>query len=186
VTNNGFGRVSSDGIAVLSQGPLGTITSPAQSTTIVANTVTGNARHGIFVSALSNDNTVSRNLVNNNGVDGIRLNGPFTVCPVGQFNPDAPGRCNVPREDRAGAENNLLDRNRGTGNAEHDGHDNNLTPPCDNNRWSRNLFNTVNQPCVAAGGGTGTTPPAPAAAQASSSAVADEPEEAMTGHPLRT
>ncbi|PZS16726.1 MAG: hypothetical protein DLM54_10775 [Acidimicrobiales bacterium] len=65
---------------------------------------------------------------------------------------------NVRVQTGPGAENNTLDRNRGVGNAEHDGHDNNLAPPCDNNRWSGNLFGTVNQACVAAGG-TGTVKP---------------------------
>ncbi|HEV2810689.1 MAG TPA: right-handed parallel beta-helix repeat-containing protein [Acidimicrobiales bacterium] len=155
VHRNGFGSALQDGISILSQGPLGTVTCPAQQTTIVANTVTESARHGIFVSALSNNNTVSRNLVNNNGADGILVRGPFTVCPFGQ---SVQGVCQVPRESRPGSLSNTLIGNRGTGNAEHDGHDAN--PNCDANRWQENLFATVNQPCVAANGGTGTvTPP---------------------------
>lgn len=62
-----------------------------------------------------------------------------------------------------GAEDNVLHDNRGTGNGEHDGHDNN--PDCDNNDWARNLFTTVNQPCVAANGGSGSVPAAAFAAQ---------------------
>ena len=54
-----------------------------------------------------------------------------------------------------GAENNTLIQNKGRGNAEHDGHDEN--PNCDNNRWQGNEFVTVNQPCVASGG-TGSVP----------------------------
>lgn len=190
VTNNGFTNriggnglpIIQDGIAVLRQGPFGTIVGPAQDTTIVGNIVQGNARHGILMPALTSENTISRNLVEDNGGDGILVQGPFTICPPGQFNPDAPDRCNVPREPRPGSTNNILFNNRGSGNGEHDGHDDN--PNCDMNRWRGNLFETVNQPCVATGG-TGSVPPAAAAAVASADDDGSTDRE-MTGHPRRT
>ena len=58
-----------------------------------------------------------------------------------------------------GAENTTVIGNRGSRNAEHDGHDDN--PNCDNNRWANNVFRTVNQACVAANGGSGTVTPTP-------------------------
>jgi len=61
---------------------------------------------------------------------------------------------NVPSQIGTGAVNNTLNANRGTANADHDGHDAN--PNCDNNIWTANIFGTVNQPCVKNGGGTGT------------------------------
>jgi hypothetical protein len=57
-----------------------------------------------------------------------------------------------------GAENNTLLGNIGRANAEFDGNDQTLTPPCDQNRWAGNVFATVNQACVARGG-TGTVTP---------------------------
>ncbi|MDP8929368.1 MAG: right-handed parallel beta-helix repeat-containing protein [Actinomycetota bacterium] len=51
---------------------------------------------------------------------------------------------------------NTLIGNRGSGNAEVDGYDGNLEPPCDNNKWRASRFVTVNQPCVVGPGGSGT------------------------------
>ncbi|MDQ3570186.1 MAG: right-handed parallel beta-helix repeat-containing protein [Actinomycetota bacterium] len=51
--------------------------------------------------------------------------------------------------------NNILIGNRGSGNAEVDGYDGNLEPPCDNNKWRASRFVTVNQPCVVGPGGSG-------------------------------
>ncbi len=59
---------------------------------------------------------------------------------------------NVQTQVTAGATNNTLVMNTGQGNAEFDGFDATLEPPCDNNKWDRNGFGTVNQPCVAAAG----------------------------------
>ena len=50
---------------------------------------------------------------------------------------------------------NTLFANRGHGNAEFDGYDGNLEPPCDNNKWRASRFGTVNQPCVVGPGGSG-------------------------------
>lgn len=153
VSRNGFSD-NQDGIGILQQGPLGTVTCSAYRNTIVGNVSTGNSRYGIFVAALSHDNTINGNVVRSNGTDGIHLNGPFTVCPPGQTGPPPARACLVPRVSRPGAENNTLQANQGSGNARIDGFDAN--PNCDNNHWVANRFGTVNQACVAAGGGTGT------------------------------
>jgi len=175
---NGFADVANrefqDGIAVLSQGPLGTVTCSSYGNTIIGNSSTGNARDGIFVAATGDNskpsnNTIKYNRVDNNGRDGIHLNGPFTVCPLGAPRNPTTGACLVPREDRNGANNNTLVSNNGNGNGNnllpggigHDGFDGNKN--CDNNSWLANLFGTVNQACVAANGGTGKVvgPPIP-------------------------
>ncbi len=168
---NGFAdvveREFQDGIAILSQGPLGTVTCSSYGNSIIGNSSTGNARDGILVPATGDNshpsaNTVKYNRVDNNGRDGIHLNGPFKVCPLGApRNPDTRA-CLVPLEDRNGANNNTLVSNNGRGNGNnllppalgHDGFDGNKN--CDNNSWMANLFGTVNQACVAANGGTGT------------------------------
>ncbi|HEX3393971.1 MAG TPA: right-handed parallel beta-helix repeat-containing protein [Acidimicrobiales bacterium] len=64
---------------------------------------------------------------------------------------------NAPVQFYAGAVNNTLKNNTGVNNAERDGRDDN--PHCDNNHWVANMFGTVNQPCVKAGGGTGQVEP---------------------------
>jgi len=159
VRSNGFPD-GADGIGILAQGPLGTVTCGSNNNSIIGNTSAGNAGSGIFVSrtgdnAITSSNVVNNNITNSNGVDGIRLQGPNTVCPLGQGGPN--GTCNVPRQPRNGANNNTISSNRGTGNSEHDGHDGN--PGCDANVWSKNIFGTVNQACVAANGGSGVVKP---------------------------
>ena len=159
VSNNGFAGVTEllDGIGILRQGPLGSVTCASFRNTIVGNSSTGNARDGIYVTAMSHDNTINQNAVRSNGRDGIHLDGPFTVCPPGQSGPPPTFTCKVPRVARPGAENNTLKGNAGFGNAAHDGFDANLN--CDNNHWVGNAFGTVNPLCVANGGsGTLKTP----------------------------
>ncbi len=70
-----------------------------------------------------------------------------------------------------GAENNVLIENRGSGNGEHDGHDDN--PNCDRNNWTGNVFDTVNQACVAANGGSGVVTATRVAAGGRDEGVAD-------------
>jgi len=165
VRGNGFAGPDEllDGIGILSQGPLGTITCGASGNFIIANTSIGNAASGIFVTATGDNatpsnNTVSQNTVNGNGRDGIRLAGPFQVCPFGQRDP-VTRACRVPLEDRNGSNQNTLVSNKGMNNARVDGNDAN--PSCDQNRWRQNIFGTVNKPCVAANGGTGAVTPIP-------------------------
>ncbi len=160
VRSNGFAD-NTDGISILSQGPLGTITCGSNNNSIIGNTSTGNARYGIYVTrtgdnAITSSNVVNNNVTNSNGVDGIRLQGPNTVCTGGNSGPPN-FTCNIPRQPRNGANNNTISSNRGTGNPEHDGHDGNLN--CDANVWSKNIFGTVNQACVAANGGSGVVKP---------------------------
>lgn len=171
VRRNGFGTVAfpehQDGISILSQGPLGTVTCGSNNNRIIGNVSIANARDGIYVTRTGNNaipsaNEVSQNTVNSNGRDGIHLQEPNTVCPFGQFNATAPGTCNVPREPRNGANENKLISNKGMGNGNnvlapavgHDGFDGN--PACDKNFWQQNIFGTVNQACVADHFGTGT------------------------------
>lgn len=118
-----------DGIGIPQLGPP-RIACSGFDNTISENVSTGNLRDGISLGPTATGNTITRNVVNDNARDGIRLAGP----PV-------PGI--------SGAINNTLTDNRGRGNREHDGHDAN--PDCDNNRWLRNRFATVNQSCVGAG-----------------------------------
>ncbi len=157
-----------DGIAILRQGPFGRITCASHDTTIIGNSSTNNARYGIYVpptgdQLLPAHNTVNANLVNSNGLAGIRVDGPFLVCPFFNTSNTPPTFCNVIRELRPGSINNTFVGNQGSGNNTHivgsnvggrDGWDANVN--CDNNHWMANIFGTVNQACVAANGGTGT------------------------------
>jgi len=80
ITNNTVtataGAGESDGIKVLEQGPFGTVVCAAANTTITGNNSSNNERNGIEIPATSVNNTVNKNTVNFNGVDGIHLGGP--------------------------------------------------------------------------------------------------------------
>ncbi len=65
---------------------------------------------------------------------------------------------NVQIQIAPGAHDNLLTKNSGRDNVKVDGFDGNTAPPCDNNKWDRNAFLTVNQSCVQAGAGVVRTP----------------------------
>lgn len=136
VTGNGFAGPTEfgDGIAILSQGPVGTVC-VSHTNAILSNTSDGNAQDGIFLGGrASSNNTVNSNAVNGNGRHGINVTGP-TATALGSIN-------------------NSLVGNSGSGNgtnaaiagAKFDGFDGN--PSCDNNGWHGNSFATVNQPCV--------------------------------------
>jgi len=113
---------TSSGIAILNTPGL-----RAFGNTISSNVANNNpGGDGISIPTGSHDNLVQGNRTDGNGKDGIFVAGPSPI-----------------------AGNNKLSGNRGTLNVEHDGHDNTITPPCDSNTWSANLFGTVNQPCVA-------------------------------------
>jgi len=165
VLRNGFADTT-DGIAILQQGPAGVVC-PSFGNTINGNTSSGNARDGIFVAGRnSRDNKIVGNTVRNNGNDGIELRGPSR---------DGSGTL-IP-----GSVNNLVANNVGTGNGVFDGADLNFNPPCDNNKWTANLFGTVNQPCVAARGGTGALPPPGPIASVTTSGTAASPTITVTG-----
>lgn len=136
VTGNGFAGPAEfgDGIAILSQGPVGTVC-VSHTNAILSNTSNGNAQDGVFLGGrASSNNTVNSNVVNGNGRHGINVTGP-TATALGSIN-------------------NTLVANSGSGNgtnaaiagAKYDGFDGN--PACDNNGWRGNTFATVNQPCV--------------------------------------
>ena len=151
VTRNGFQGAppasppgQGRGIAQLQQGPANVVC-VAHSNSILQNVVTGNAGHGIWQGGrASHSNRINGNIVRNNGVDGIRVEGPTANVPP-------PGCGDPARIPCPGAINNELIGNIGFGNDEHDGHDAN--PGCDNNRWRRNTFQTVFQGCERHGGG---------------------------------
>lgn len=138
-----------DGISLMAQGPIGSVTCGSDENTVMNNRVNDNSRHGISVMSHNTNNTVRRNQANNNGQDGITV--------AGGGNP---------------ATDNLLRENRASGNGRFDGSD--FNPNCDNNRWIANQFQVVNQPCVDP---DATVPPVAAGADASASAsvaAADE------------
>jgi hypothetical protein len=149
VRNNGFLGGGLDGIGILRQGPFGNVVCASHGNSIIGNTSSNNAGSGVYVPptgdpAIDAGNTVNQNIVNNNGRDGIHVDGPFTA---GGNPPNA----------RPGSTNNVLISNRGKGNAGVDGFDGN--PRCDSNEWRQNIFGTVNQACVKAHNGTGTIVP---------------------------
>ncbi|MEN3314015.1 MAG: hypothetical protein V7605_249 [Acidimicrobiaceae bacterium] len=81
ITNNTVtgtaGGGDANGIEIVASGPLGTVTCAASNTTITGNNSSSNERSGIDIPATSADNTVNNNVVNSNGGDGIRLEGPL-------------------------------------------------------------------------------------------------------------
>jgi len=112
-----------DGIVSLSSGPIGTVTMPSHSNTIVGNKSYDNFRHGVALHTATHDNTVDRNVATGNGGNGIHV--------------------------ARGAVDNSLMANHGRGNAGFDGFDGN--EDCDDNLWRGNNLRTFNQPCVVPG-----------------------------------
>ncbi|HEX2041489.1 MAG TPA: NosD domain-containing protein [Acidimicrobiales bacterium] len=147
VVGNGFraqlggAPTRGDGISIPSQGP-DVVVCTAHSNSVLQNTVTGNARHGIALGHRGPLNTtINGNIVRNNGAagpgDGINIGGPSTAPP--------PGCGEVFTHPCPGGLNNTLRGNIGSRNSEHDGHDGN--PGCDNNLWRNNSFGTVFRGC---------------------------------------
>lgn len=143
VTRNGFQGLppasppnQGFGIAQVVQGPADVVC-VAHSNSILQNTVVGNAGHGIFQGGRgSSNNRINGNIVRNNGLDGIRVDGPGGPT----------SRCGeVLVQPCPGAVNNELRGNIGFGNAEHDADDRN--PNCDNNAWRNNSFGSVFRGC---------------------------------------
>ncbi|MCA1683776.1 MAG: right-handed parallel beta-helix repeat-containing protein, partial [Actinobacteria bacterium] len=111
VRSNGYPD-GADGIGILSQGPLGTITCGSNGNSIIGNTSAGNAGSGIYVTRtgdnlITSSNVINNNITNSNHVDGIRLQGPNTVCIGGNSGPPN-FTCNNPRQPRNGANNNTI------------------------------------------------------------------------------
>lgn len=118
-----------DGIAVLSQGPAGTVCI-ASHTTIQNNVSNNNARAGIWMGGRgSNSNVIAGNTTDNNGAYGIYLSGP------------SGGTHPLP-----GSTNNVIHSNTAVGNPTDDAFDGN--PGCDANHWFGDFFTIVNQPCI--------------------------------------
>jgi hypothetical protein len=128
--SDGLDRIA-DGIATLQQGPA-TVVCVAFGNTIKNNVSSDNDRHGIFMGGRgSHDNRVINNRTDDNGGNGLHVEGP-TIRDGVQVRP--------------GAIDNKLLANKGSGNAGFDGFDGN--EDCDNNLWRGSKFGDVNEPCV--------------------------------------
>ncbi len=141
-----------DGISVLRQGP-NSVVGVSQGNTITRNTVVRSFRHGIFLGPPTQPgpiagNTVTRNVVRDSLVDGI-------VLPCARPGPPGspPPACVI---------NSTIVGNTARGSGGYDGRDNNTSPPCDNNTWSMNAFQFVNQACVDPDATVKPPPPLPA------------------------
>lgn len=115
---------------------------------VSGNDVRGNGLHdkthrkgsGIILFNRADRNIVEGNVVIGNAANGIVLRGPIEL----------------PMRTIAGAESNTIRDNTTRGNAVFedpqtdffDLRDDNFDPPCDNNVWDGNTFNTFNQRCV--------------------------------------
>lgn len=134
---------------------------PTSNNVVQGNVVADNGLDGIQISRFSTDNTVVRNAVLRNGFgqvpgirdgDGVAIFGSGTLVQTNSSTGNAANGIYV----RSGASTNRILRNATAGNGSgrnsaaiaFDLHDGNLTPPCDANVWSRNVFVTFNQVCV--------------------------------------
>lgn len=125
VESNGFAD-NTDGIAVLSQGPAGTVCIPGDNT-ILNNLSSFNSHDGIFIGGRgSSGNVIRNNVTDDNGHDGIQLTGPASGLP--------------------GTINTLVAHNVASGNGNFDGEDGNGN--CTTNTWTHNMFMTVNPSCI--------------------------------------
>lgn len=152
------GRPHQD-IGIRLEGP-GAVGNKVDANVVERNGLAGIAVHSTVNRApTNNNNTISDNAVNANGVGGggsgiIMLpNGPLdsVARPFANTVKGNTVRLNATDGIQVGngSTDNALVSNQGSGNLRYDGSDFNLEPPCDNNSWVRNSFLTVNQPCVA-------------------------------------
>ncbi len=139
VLGNMVTRSSGDGINLrASSNPLpgtGRILPPVTNALVSGNVVTGNGTNAASIGppvagiALRDNPTTGlgadRNQIFSNRVENNADHGIFVA-----------------------SRNNSIMGNQARGNAVHDLHDANLSPPCDNNTWRSNSFVTFNQPCV--------------------------------------
>ncbi|HWG74868.1 MAG TPA: right-handed parallel beta-helix repeat-containing protein [Acidimicrobiales bacterium] len=167
ITGNTTDNNTGDGISLFGGGctnnpsPTSPITCAATNNVISHNTSLHNGYlsvqqgnspgNGITLGSGANNNTVDHNTVDNNAGDGIQLQ----IGDIYGGPPDYPVIGTIPG---SGASNNVLVHNVGLGNKVFDGED--QTPGCDNNIWSHNVLQTVNQPCVLGSGPrAGSVPP---------------------------
>lgn len=154
----------------------------ANNNKVSANTVTGSGADGIVVLPTCDDpakgcvgskpnegNEISDNLSHGNGTSGagsgVRLfcvASPVAAAKTTVTNNQANGNrthgiaVDAVGNAQPGPTENKLSSNHARDNAEFDGFDGNLTPPCGTNTWEANDFGRVNQPCIG-----GTPPKAP-------------------------
>jgi parallel beta-helix repeat protein len=132
------------------------------------NTVVGNGLEGIQIARFTHDNTVINNNVVGNGTrrtaqregDGIAVFGNANHFEGNQVFNNAGHGIGIVRTETAATRqgiNNRVLRNNTRGNGfgtiggpNFDLFDGWLSPPCDNNLWRGNTFQTFNQPCVTA------------------------------------
>lgn len=119
-------------------------------TLIEYNVSSGNYGGGIFLDSKGtlHSTIVRYNVVNQNGLDGLYVNGPGSTAGLPNELVNNVGRGNGDRAEEVNAGPDFRANYFGT-----DGSDSSVN--CLRNNWSRNSFGTVNQACVAAGG-TGT------------------------------
>jgi parallel beta-helix repeat protein len=156
VNANGFGRTAG-GIALFGMGL--SIAKQPTKVTVINNRVTGNAGDGIRLQSNGGacvggapatqcapfNNKVSNNTISQNQANGILLQvgSHDNVVAQNTLTYNSVDGLNV----ATGAVDNTLRGNTGNHNVVYDGFDGN--PSCDANAWHANVFNTVNQPCVA-------------------------------------
>jgi parallel beta-helix repeat protein len=131
------------------------------------NVVRGNGLDGIRLASAAQDNSIRFNVVEGNGLhskqhrkgDGISLAGSLIQRTTIEGNTARGNAANgvflLGPSALTGATNNVILRNTAVGNnalpegtPDFDLRDDNLSPPCDANTWSQNLFQTRNQPCI--------------------------------------
>ena len=143
-------------------------------TTVENNVVEGSGLDGIAIFSRSTDNVVRGNIVRDNGAhDKLHRFGSGIIAFAGsarnliEDNTSTGNAANGivlrgPAGDVPGSMDNEVLNNTALNNAvmQHedpgapffDLHDANFEPPCDNNTWLGNVFETFNQECVTAGG----------------------------------
>lgn len=141
---------------------------PANTTTnnlISSNSVSGNGLDGIQVANFTNGNTVRINSVSNNGFgqpvgngfrdgDGIAVFGSSNLVETNSVNGNGGNGIGVEGSGTVNGKSNTLRSNVAIGNGGaanitgYDVFDANLSPPCDANSWTLNVFITRNQTCI--------------------------------------
>ncbi len=116
-------------------------------TLIELNVSSNNYGGGIFLDSKGtlHSTVVRNNVVNQNGLDGLYVNGPGSPAGLPNVIVNNRGHGNGDRADEVNSGRDFRANYFGT-----DGSDSSVN--CLRNNWLNNRFGTVNQPCVAAGG----------------------------------